>query len=105
MKKTIQCFLALVEIMFLRVDAYAQVTTSSLGGRITDETGAPAVGVTVVATHVPSGTMYAAVTNIDGRYTIQGMRTGGPYTVEISYVGYKTMNFTDITLQLGDLYN
>ncbi len=105
MKKTIQCFLALVAIMFLSVGAYAQVTTSSLGGRITDETGAPAVGVTVVATHVPSGTMYAAVTNIDGRYTIQGMRTGGPYTVEISYVGYKTMNFTDITLQLGDLYN
>ncbi|HPQ55818.1 MAG TPA: TonB-dependent receptor [Bacteroidales bacterium] len=105
MKKTIQCFLALVAIMFLSVGAYAQVTTSSLGGRITDETGAPAVGVTVVATHVPSGTMYAAVTNIDGRYTVQGMRTGGPYTVEISYVGYKTMNFTDITLQLGDLYN
>ena len=105
MKKTIQCFLALTALLFLSVGAYAQVTTSSLGGRIADESGSVAVGVTVVATHMPSGTRYAAVTNNDGRYTIQGMRPGGPYTVEISYVGYKTMNFTDITLQLGDLYN
>lgn len=105
MKKVIQRFLALVAFLFLCVGAYAQVTTSSLGGRITDEAGAAAAGVTLVATHVPSGTMYAAVTNNDGRYTIQGMRPGGPYKVEISYIGYQTMSFTDITLQLGDLYN
>jgi hypothetical protein len=105
MKKTIQCFLALVALLFLSVGAYAQVTTSSLGGKITDEKGAAAVGVTVLATHVPSGTVYTAVTNNDGRYTIQGMRIGGPYKVEVSYIGYQTMSFTDITLQLGDLYN
>ncbi|MFA5226334.1 MAG: TonB-dependent receptor [Bacteroidales bacterium] len=105
MKKTIQCFLALVALLFLSVGAYAQVTTSSLGGKITDEKGDAAVGVTVLATHVPSGTVYAAVTNNDGRYTIQGMRIGGPYKVEVSYIGYQTMSFTDITLQLGDLYN
>ncbi|HQP64962.1 MAG TPA: carboxypeptidase regulatory-like domain-containing protein, partial [Bacteroidales bacterium] len=105
MKKVIQCFLAFVALIFLSVGANAQVTTSSLGGRITDEAGAAAAGVTLVATHVPSGTMYAAVTNNDGRYTIQGMRPGGPYKVEISYIGYQTMNFTDITLQLGDQYN
>jgi hypothetical protein len=105
MKKTIQCFIALVALLFLSVGAYAQVTTSSLGGKITDEKGAAAVGVTVLATHVPSGTVYTAVTNNDGRYTIQGMRIGGPYKVEVSYIGYQTMSFTDITLQLGDLYN
>ena len=61
MKKAIQCFLAFVALIFLSVGAYAQVTTSSLGGRITDEAGAAAAGVTLVATHVPSGTMYAGI--------------------------------------------
>ena len=43
----------------------------------------PVIGATVVAIHEPSGTLYGAVTNVDGRYTIQGMRTGGPYKIEI----------------------
>mgnify|MGYP000382277651 CR=1 FL=1 len=36
---------------------------------------------------------------------IQGMRTGGPYRVEISYIGYQTVIYKDITLQLGEVYN
>ena len=39
------------------------------------------------------------------RYSIQGMRTGGPYRVEISYIGYQTVIYKDITLQLGEVYN
>ena len=87
------------------VSAFAQVTTSSLGGRVVDETGMPVPGVAVLATHVPSGTTYGVVTNLDGRYTIQGMRTGGPYTVEVSMLGYATVRYTDVTLQLGEIFN
>lgn len=85
--------------------AYAQVTTSSLGGRITDEKGEPAIGAAVVATHEPSGTVYGAVVNQSGQYTINGMRPGGPYKVEISSVGYNTIMFKDITLQLAETYS
>ena len=87
------------------VPAFAQITTSSLGGRIVDQAGEPIPGVAVVATHTPSGTTYGAVTNVDGRYTIQGMRTGGPYAVEISCLGYGPVRFTDVTLSLGELYS
>ena len=54
--------------------AYAQVTTSSLSGRVTDEKGQPALGAAVVTTHEPSGTVYGAVVNENGQYNIAGMR-------------------------------
>ncbi len=63
------------------------------------------IGATVQAIHEPSGTKYAAVTNVNGRFTIQGMRSGGPYTVTISYIGYETKTYKDITLQLAETYD
>ena len=48
---------------------------------------------------------YATVTNIDGRFSIQGMRNGGPYTVTVSYIGYETKTFKEIYLDLGETYN
>ena len=85
--------------------AYAQVTTSSMNGRVTDEKGVPMTGAAVVATHEPSGTVYGVVVNQNGQYTINGMRSGGPYKVEISSLGYNSIVFKDVTLQLAETYN
>lgn len=80
----------------------AQITTSSITGIVSDEVGEPMIGATIKVTHTPSGTKYNAVTNTEGRYTIQGMRTGGPYAVNVSYIGYSDMRYTDIYLELGN---
>lgn len=90
-------------VMAATVDA--QVTTSSMAGKVTDPQGEAVIGATVKAVHQPSGTVYNAVTNVDGRYTIQGMRVGGPYSVTFSYIGYKTRQAGNINLQLGETYN
>lgn len=82
---------------------YAQVTTSSMSGRVTDA-NETLVGATVRATHEPSGTVYGAVTNSEGRFNIQGMRTGGPYRVEILYLGFTDYVKEDVYLQLGETY-
>lgn len=92
-------------MVIVAMTAKAQVTTSSLSGKVTDPDKEAIIGATVQAIHEPSGTRYGAITNIDGRYTIQGMRAGGPYSVEVSYIGYQTMMFKDVTLQLGEVYN
>lgn len=81
----------------------AQVTTSGISGKVTAE-GELLIGATVQAVHEPSGTTYGTVTNADGRYSLQGMRTGGPYTVEVSYVGFQKAVYKNITLQLGETY-
>ena len=90
--------------MLFVVSASAQVTTSSLNGVVTDSEGLAIPGATVLAVHTPSGTTYYAVANSEGRFVINGMRTGGPYSVEVSCLGYQTVTYTDITLQLADSY-
>lgn len=90
---------------FTAICVNAQTTTSAISGMVTDENHEPVIGATVTALHEPSGTLYGAITNIDGRYTIQGMRTGGPYKIEISYVGYKKSIYTGIQLELGNTFS
>ena len=82
----------------------AQVTTASMSGKVTDVNGEAFIGATLQVVHEPSGTRYGAITNTDGRYVISGMRAGGPYKVEVSYIGFQKVLFKDVTLQLGDNY-
>ncbi len=87
------------------VTMLAQVTTSALSGKVTmDENNEDVIGATIQAVHEPSGTKYVAVTNTTGRFTIQGMRNGGPYSVTVSYIGYQTKTYKDINLELAETY-
>ena len=105
MKQTIKSLLLSFAAMLFVVSAYAQVTTSALNGRVADKSGEPVAGAAVVAVHTPSGTQYYAVANAEGRFSINGMRTGGPYTVEVSCLGFNNVTYTDITLQLAEAYS
>ncbi|MBR6347152.1 MAG: TonB-dependent receptor [Bacteroidales bacterium] len=91
--------------LFAGISLYAQVTTASLDGKVTDIYGAPVPGVAIVATHVPSGTYYGVVTNADGHYFITGLRAGGPYKIEYLCLGYQPVTYNDVTLSLGDPVN
>ena len=95
MKKLI--FLFLITCGYLT----AQVTTSSISGVIVDDANIELEGANVVATHIPTGTTYGAVTNQDGRFNMVNMRVGGPYTVSISYIGFNQQDFDNIFLTLG----
>lgn len=82
--------------------AWAQgVTTAAISGTVRDAQGGPLPGANVVATHVPSGTTYGAATRLDGRYDLQGLRVGGPYTVRATFIGFSTAERTGLTLALN----
>ncbi len=83
-------------------DASAQgVTTSGLAGVVTDPQQQAVPGASVTAVHEPSGTRYEATTRADGRYSIPGMRVGGPYTVTATLTGFQAQPIKDVHLTLG----
>jgi hypothetical protein len=96
MKKLLFILFGLIPLLTL-----AQVTTSNLDGRVVDEEGEPLDMVNVVAKHEPTGTVYYTTTRPDGRYNINNVRVGGPYTITASLMGYKEQKIENVTLQLG----
>ena len=104
MKKRMLFLMALMLTTTMAV--MAQITTSALAGKVSiQDTKEEVIGATVQVVHEPSGTRYTAVTNVDGRFSIQGMRTGGPYTVTVSYIGFETKTLKGINLILGETYD
>jgi len=85
--------------------ALAQITTSALAGLVTDDNGEPLLAATVKATHLPSGTIFGGITQENGRYIINNMRIGGPYAIEVAYIGYAGEQIEGIYLSLGQKYN
>jgi hypothetical protein len=92
----------LVIFVLTSLVAYSQgVTTSSMNGKVSDSQSESLPGALVVAIHMPSGTRYSSVSNNEGRYFIPGMRIGGPYTIEVSFIGYMNSSIKDVYLSLG----
>ena len=98
MKKLLTFFVALIASISLM----AQVTTSSISGKITDSNKGTLPGATVVATHTPSGSQYYAVADANGAYRLLNIRPGGPYTIEVRMVGFQTVKQEGITATLGE---
>ncbi len=103
MRKIITLIIAFVAITTF---SNAQVTTSNLSGSVKALAGgADLAGATVSAVHTPTGTVYATSTRKGGNYNITNMNPGGPYTVTVSFVGFKSITREGITLSLGETLN
>jgi hypothetical protein len=96
-------FLLLFLLSFLSLNfVFGQVTTtSSISGTVVDEKGQTIPGVTILATHTPTGTNYSTVTRADGRYNLANLRVGGPYIIKFTFVGYNPYTEDNVNLTLG----
>jgi hypothetical protein len=105
MKARIFAFFACVALMAGSAGAQG-VTGGAMGGRVVDAQQQPIAGASVIAIHVPSGTTYQATTRADGRFTIPGMRVGGPYSVTVAPIvggasGFEPQTQDEILVNLG----
>ncbi|MDX6746025.1 carboxypeptidase regulatory-like domain-containing protein [Polaribacter sp. PL03] len=91
--------------LLICINTNAQTTTSKIKGIITDNTGEPLFGATVIAKHTPTGTVSGTTAQDNGRYTLSNLRIGGPYTITTSYLGFKSNVITNVFLTLGKTTN
>jgi len=103
MKK--QFLLSFLIAVFAVVTGFSQVTTSKIEGLVVDENAEGLFGANVAVVHEPTGTVSGAMTLESGRFFIPNLRVGGPYKVTISYIGYRTIEYTDIYLDLGKSFD
>ena len=84
--RVVLCALALMAVLWPASRAAAQgVTTGAVTGVVTNDQQQPVAGASIIAIHLPSGTTYETTTRADGRYSILGMRVGGPYSITVAY--------------------
>ena len=88
-------------VLTLAPAAYAQVTSATIVGTVTDETGAALPGVTVTAKNVETGFIRTVPTNESGAYRLEFLPIG-TYTVETVLSGFKTVTRSGILLQVND---
>lgn len=90
-----------VLIVFSGLVVSAQVTTAAIAGYVSDgENPVPNAVVTVV--YDPSGTPFYGITNDKGIFVINNVQAGGPYTVRVERLNFKTMIIKDVEAPLGE---
>src|SRR3954447_19602436 len=90
-----------VAALFMAVPAWAQRTTASIRGTITDQSKAVVPGATVTVTGQDTGLTRTATTDRDGAYTFAELPVGR-YRIQVELQGFKTSTRTDIALNVAD---
>ena len=94
--------LILCSAFFIIEPVFSQETTATLSGTVNDQQGLPVHGASVVIKHEPTGFTTGTQTNNKGIFVIPNLRSGGPYTVRISYTGFQEQVMDNINLILGN---
>jgi hypothetical protein len=82
------------------LSGWAQVTTATLYGIVTDPSGAVLPGAEVTITHEGTSEPRHAVTGETGEFVLTNLPVGS-YTVKIALAGFKTSQTTGIVLAAG----
>lgn len=77
------------------------ITAVRMNGLVTNDKGEPLAGANVIAVHEPSNTQYGTMVGTAGLFDSPNMKIGGPYTVTVTFIGYKTQQQENVFLSLG----
>ena len=93
--------LVAVAFLLLSENSFAQVTGAGIRGSVKSETGEDLQKITIQAIHEPTKSIYSTVSQNGGTYNLPNLKSGGPYTVIFSYVGFVSDTIAEVQLSLG----
>src|SRR4051812_24573711 len=79
------------------VSTFAQTTNATLGGTVSDASGALIPGVEVTSKNIGTGIVNTTLTNESGAYQFASLQTG-TYEVSATLPGFQTSTFKDVML-------
>lgn len=88
-------------LLLAAVSLRAQVTTSSMSGRIYDQDG-PVEGATVVAVNSSTGMQYSVTTGRSGFFNLLNIQPGGPYVVRVIHFSYDPVTVRGVWTYAGE---
>lgn len=94
-------FRLLVAISVLAAVAAAQSPTATISGIVLDSTGRAIVHADILIVNDATGVKYPGSSNGEGIYAVQNLPPG-PYRLQVSKIGFKTLIKPDITLNVQD---
>lgn len=77
------------------------VTTAAITGIVTSPEGQPLEGAQVKVTNTSTGFSTGTITHENGRFNVQGLEVGGPYTIAVRRIGFQPQERAGINLTLG----
>lgn len=101
MKKS-TIFLTLFLLCFHLI-VFGQGTDNRVTGIVMDareNVGLPSA--TIVAVNASTGFRTGIVSDLNGRFVLQNLPIGGPYTITVSFVGYSKYEVSGLMLAMGD---
>ncbi len=77
------------------------VTTGAIAGTVTDENGAGVANAQVQITNRSTGFSTGGLTREGGNYIVQGLETGGPYSMTVRRIGYQPSTRDNLIIGLS----
>ncbi|MCH7412302.1 carboxypeptidase regulatory-like domain-containing protein [Belliella sp. R4-6] len=94
-------FLSVISIQ----SVFAQATNATVSGLVLDDSNEPLIGANVLVRNESTGFEAGTVTGVDGRFQLQQLPLGKPYSITVSFIGFNTQKLTGYQLNQGDRIN
>ncbi len=99
-KRALQISIAVIASLFA-VNAYAQLDTATISGRVTDASGAVVSGAVITIVNIDTNFTSDSKTNTEGFYRVPSLRPG-PYRLTAANPGFKTYIRDGLDVRVGD---
>ncbi|MFZ4106294.1 carboxypeptidase-like regulatory domain-containing protein [Flavobacterium sp.] len=88
-------------LFFIVGFASAQITSSTINGKVTDG-DFPIANVFITITYLPTNSIYETETDKKGRFSLDNLEVGGPFKIEVKGATIENYSRSGFQLLLGD---